>query len=119
MLKRTIPNLLIIFGILVIITGLVKIMNIPTGPDISPSDRDGILMFLTGTTLAFTGFFIAAYEDRTQSGKDRSRRISASLTGFFFSVIVLFLILGTTSCTTQGYGCKGNSKNMLRVPRYY
>lgn len=119
MLKRIIPNLLIIFGILVIITGLVKIMNISTGPDVSPSDRDGILMFLTGTALTFTGFFISAYEDRTQRPEDRSRRISASLVAFFFSVIILFLILGTTSCRTQGYGCKGNSKNMLRVPRYY
>jgi len=119
MLKRILPNLMIIIGILILVTALVQIANFVSGANTTLTDKDVIIMFLAGCSVTFIGFFMAAYEDRTQRAEDRSRRISASLVAFFFSVIILFLILGTTSCRTQGYGCKGNSKNMLRVPRYY
>jgi uncharacterized membrane protein len=119
MLKRILPNLMLIFGTLVLITGLVQIFNYTSGANTTLSDVDVIVMFITGCSLVSIGLFLQAYQDRTQSKEDRSRRISASLVSFFFSVVILFLILGTSSCTTQGYGCKGNSKNMLRVPRYY
>jgi len=34
-------------------------------------------------------------------------------------VLLVTLSLVMTSCYRQGYGCKGNSRNILRVKPYY
>ena len=112
MLKKNLPIAIVILGVLVLIASMVKMVNIGVT---DTSQYEIISMFVGGCGIAFIGFYLAARWEPQQTSEDRTRRLSASLTGLIVSIIILIIFLGTSSCTTQGYGCKGNSKNMLRV----
>jgi len=49
--------------------------------------------------------------------QDRMEQDSSSAKVVLIVIVMLALIAGLTSCATNGYGCKGRSKLITRVPQ--
>lgn len=96
MLKRNLPIGVVILGYLVIIAGFVKILNFCT-LESSNTQNDVIMMTVIGLSIVFAGFFLGASWEVDQTVDERARRLSTSLTGLFFSVVILLVILFSRS----------------------